>query len=94
MADLDGVWMVERVGGLLPPMWGVRKRIEGERGQTKLGSLPGAPFEVRGLELHYRGPLTGFVDVLNPAGDIFEGRATFCGREFGRFRLRLISNRP
>jgi len=65
-----------------------RKRIRGERGTTQVGSLPGVPFEVRGTELHYRAPFTGFVDALHPAPDGgFEGRATFRGREFGRFRL-------
>ena len=88
MSELDGVWNVERVSGALPPMLGLRKRIRGERGTTQLGSLPGLPFEVRGTEIHYRAPFTGFVDVLHPAPDGgFEGRATFRGREFGRFRL-------
>jgi ferritin-like metal-binding protein YciE len=88
MGELDGVWNVERVSGALPPLVGVRKRIRGERGETQLGSLPGAPFDVRGNELHYRAPFTGFVDVLEPDGDgVYAGRATFRGREVGRFRL-------
>jgi hypothetical protein len=46
------------------------------------------PFDVVGLELRYRAPFRGFVDVLTPAGDgSYEGRATFNGRVFGRFRL-------
>ena len=85
--SLDGVWKVERTGGLLPPLFGVRKEISGSRGETKLGRLPGAPFDVVGLQLHYRGPLSGFVDVLEPAGDGYSGRATLRGREYGRFRL-------
>jgi hypothetical protein len=86
--DLDGTWNVYRTGGLLPPLVGVRKRIAGGRGQTALGPLPGAPFEVVGLELRYRAPFGGFVDVLCPAGDgSFTGRATFRGRPYGSFRL-------
>jgi hypothetical protein len=45
-------------------------------------------FEVRGLELRYRAPFAGLVDLLEPDGDGYRGRATFLGREFGRFRLR------
>jgi len=85
--ELDGVWNVERRGGLLPPLVGVRKRIHGTRGETTCGRLPGMPFEVRGLSLHYRAPFRGFVDELEPDGDGFRGRATFRGREFGRFAL-------
>ena len=88
MAELDGTWNVERTGGWLPPLLGVRKEIRGERGETKLGPLPGARFDVAGRELRYRGPLAGFVDVLEPQGDAFSGRATFRGREFGRFVMR------
>jgi hypothetical protein len=31
-AGLDGEWQVIRTGGLLPPLVGVRKRIEGDHG--------------------------------------------------------------
>ena len=89
MRELDGVWTVERTGGLLPPLLGVRKRISGERGQTRLGPLR-IPFEVRGLSLHYTGALRGLVDVLEPAEPGYRGRATFRGREFGRFAMRRI----
>ena len=88
MAELDGEWDVERVSGTLPPLVGVRKRIQGGRGVTAVGPLPGVPFDVRGFELRYRGPLSAFVDVLEPDGAGFSGRATFRGREFARFRLR------
>jgi hypothetical protein len=91
MAGLDGVWDVRRTGGALPPLVGVRKRIHGTRGETAVGPLPGMPFHVRGLELHYRRPFRGFVDVLEADGDGFRGRATFRGREFGRFELRRRS---
>ncbi|MDX6509529.1 MAG: uncharacterized protein QOG81_1281 [Gaiellaceae bacterium] len=87
MADLDGMWNVERIGGALPPMNGVRKRIEGNRGVTLAGPVR-MRFEVRGLELRYRAPFAGLVDLLEPDGDGYRGRATFLGREFGRFRLR------
>jgi hypothetical protein len=87
VADLDGMWNVERIGGALPPMNGVRKRIEGNRGVTLAGPVR-MRFEVRGLELRYRAPFAGLVDLLEPDGDGYRGRATFLGREFGRFRLR------
>jgi ferritin-like metal-binding protein YciE len=92
MSDLDGIWNVRRLGGLLPPLAGVRKRIRGSRGETAIGRLPGVPFDVRGLSLHYRAPFRGFVDVLEPAGDGYLGRATFRGREFGRFALEPVSD--
>jgi hypothetical protein len=88
VTELDGRWRVIRTGGLLPPMLGVEKRIAGARGETRVGPLPGLPFRVVGLELHYRPPLAGFVDVLEPDEHGFSGRATFRGREFGRFALR------
>jgi hypothetical protein len=87
MAGLDGVWKVERVGGLLPPMVGVSKRIEGPRGQTLVGQLR-LPFDVRGSELRYRGMLTGLVDVLEPEGDGFAGRTVDRSRPLGRFRMQ------
>ena len=89
MAELDGFWNVERVGGALPPMIGVRKRIAGDRGETLVWKLR-VPFEVRDNELRYRAPFRGFVDVIEPSADgsVFRGRATFRGKEFGRFELR------
>jgi hypothetical protein len=87
MNGLDGSWHVHRTGGLLPPLVGVRKRIAGDRGETTVGPLPGARFDVRGLTLHYAWPFSGIVDELEPDGDGFSGRATFRGREFGRFRM-------
>jgi ferritin-like metal-binding protein YciE len=89
--ELDGVWNVTRTGGLLPPLAGVRKRIAGDRGVTAIGRLPGAPFRVTGLELRYEPPFGAFVDVLVPDGEGFAGRATFRGREFGRFRLTRVT---
>jgi ferritin-like metal-binding protein YciE len=93
MTELDGVWYVRRLGGLLPPLVGVRKHIEGTRGETTLGPLPGAPFDVVGLSLHYRAPFTGFVDELRPHGDAYLGRATFRGQEFGRFAMERTPTR-
>jgi ferritin-like metal-binding protein YciE len=89
--ELDGVWEAKRTGGALPPLYGVRKRIAGRRGSTLVaGGALGVPFDVIGLELHYRAPFTGFVDVLTEDGDGFRGRATFRGREIGRFQLTRV----
>jgi hypothetical protein len=88
MGELDGLWRVERTGGLLPPLPGVRKRISNDRGETRVGFLPGVPFDLVGRELRYRGPFAGFVDVVEPDGEGFRGRATFRGRTFGGFVLR------
>ena len=91
MAELDGTWNVRRTGGLLPPLVGVRKHIDGANGETRVGPLPGAPFDVVGLDLRYRAPFSGFVDVIEPDGERFLGRATFREREFGRFALERSS---
>jgi hypothetical protein len=88
--ELDGVWNVKRLGGLLPPMVGVQKRISGSSGETRFGPLFGVPFDVVGRDLHYRAPFRGFVDRLETGGDGYVGRATFHGREFGRFQLTRI----
>ena len=91
VAELDGVWEVRRTGGFLPPLTGVRKRIAGTRGTTRVGDVVGVPFDVRDNELHYRAPFTGFVDVLTPTGTGgFNGRATYRGREFGRFEMTHV----
>ncbi len=50
-----------------------------------------APFDVVGLELRYRGPLDGLVDVLEPGPTGgWNGRATFRGHEYARFRLTPV----
>jgi ferritin-like metal-binding protein YciE len=90
VSALDGVWEVRRTGGLLPPLFGVRKRIMGSRGETRVGDVAGVPFDVVGLELHYRAPFNGFVDVLTANGDGWSGRATVFGREYGRFEMTPI----
>jgi ferritin-like metal-binding protein YciE len=89
VSNLDGVWNVERTGGLLPPLLGVRKTIRGTTGRTTLGPVS-AVFDVVGRELRYRSPLAGFVDVLEPSQDGWNGRALFNGREYGRFRLAPV----
>ena len=91
MGELDGVWNVQRLGGALPPLSSCRKRIEGDRGTTEFGRLPGMPFEVRGLNLHYRGPFRLLVDKLEPRDGGYLGRATLLGREFGRFKMTRLS---
>jgi ferritin-like metal-binding protein YciE len=90
MSELDGVWKVERVGGALPPLVGCRKRISGAHGTTEFSYVPGMPFDVRGLELHYRPPFNLLVDRLEPQNGDFLGHATIAGREFGRFVMRRL----
>ena len=92
MHELDGVWNVKRLGGLLPPMAGVQKRISGSSGETRIGPFLGVPFDVVGHELRYRPPFQGFVDELKPDGARWLGRATFRGRAFGRFALQRNSD--
>ena len=87
MAGLDGHWDVRRLSGLLPPLVGVSKRIDGDRGATVLPGGVGVPFSVVGHELRYRPPFAMVVDVLEPDGDGWRGRATVFGRTVGEFRL-------
>lgn len=94
MAELDGVWNVVRLGGVLPPLVAVRKEIDGTRGVTRVGPLPGIPFEVEDLKLRYRPPFSAFVDELEPSSEGFRGRATFCGHEFGQFAMRRSADAP
>ena len=95
MDELGGVWNVERTGGFLPPLLGVRKRIGSTSGVTTVGPVR-ARFDVVGRELRYRAPFTGFVDVLEPGGltedgaGSWNGRALLHGREYGRFRLTPV----
>jgi ferritin-like metal-binding protein YciE len=90
--ELEGDWRVERLGGFLPPMTGVRKRIRGGRGETRIGPLPGWPFSIARragrVALIYRLPLPMLVDELwAGAGGSWLGRSTVGGRELGRFRM-------
>jgi hypothetical protein len=87
MGELEGEWNVRRVSGILPPLYGVRKRIEGSRGVT-LPPLPvPLPFDVVGHELRYRGLLSGLVDQLEPDGEGWRGVACYRGRVLGRFAM-------
>jgi hypothetical protein len=85
--ELDGEWDVRRVSGLLPPLVGIRKRISGDHGATLVPGGIGVPFLVVGRELRYRPPLSMVVDVLEPDGDGWHGRATVYGRTVGDFRM-------
>jgi ferritin-like metal-binding protein YciE len=92
MKDLEGDWQVERLDGFLPPMLGIRKRIRGDRGETRIGILPGWPFRVERregrIELVYRPPFSAIVDELwTGAEGSWLGRSTLSGRELGRFRM-------
>jgi len=91
MTDLDGTWNVRRVSGALPPLNGVRKRIEGASGETIVLGGRGIPFEVRGHELRYQAPFAFLVDVLEPDERGFRGRATAFGRTYGEFELRRVA---
>jgi hypothetical protein len=88
---LAGSWAVERTGGFLPPLVGVAKRIDGDRGWTTVAGLRIASFDVAGLELRYRPPFSGLVDVLEPETDSsYAGTASFRGRGFGTFRMTRV----
>ena len=92
MKDLEGDWRVRRLGGLLPPMIGVRKRISGDRGATRIGPLPGWPLSVERREgrvaLIYVSPFSALVDeVWAGAQGSWLGRSTLAGRELGRLRM-------
>jgi len=91
MGELDGEWEVRRVGGLLPPLYGFRKRIDGGSGMTVLGPI-GMPFDVVGRELRYRGALSrGLVDTVEPGEDgWWDGVAHYRGRKLGRFAMRRL----
>ena len=93
--DIEGAWRVQRTGGLLPPMLGVWKRIEGARGETRVGFLVGWPFDVErrpdGFALVYRFPFSAIVDEIRAApGGSWVGSSVVGGRKFGRFRMRRI----
>jgi len=98
MTNLEGDWHVERLGGLLPPMIGVWKRIRGDRGQTRIGPLwPGVPFRLAQrreghVALVYRPPFWGLVDELRAEADgsSWLGRTMLGDRELGTFRMTRI----
>ena len=91
MAELDGEWNVRRVSGLLPPLYGVRKRIGGARGVTVLGPVA-AGFDVVDRELRYRGVFSGLVDAVEPEGDGWRGVARYRGRVLGCFAMARVTS--
>jgi ferritin-like metal-binding protein YciE len=98
MRSLEGEWRVKRLGGLLPPMVGVRKTIRGGAGETRVGPLPVWPFRAKrtfeSVDLIYRRPFSTFVDEVRRAPDgSWLGRMTFLGLELGRFRMTPIEHR-
>jgi hypothetical protein len=93
MGELDGEWSVRRLGGLLPPLYGMRKQIDGTEGATVLGPAK-ARFDVVGRELRYRGVWSGLVDTVEPEGTGWQGVARYRGRVLGRFAMSpVISTR-
>lgn len=91
----DGYWRVERTGGLLPPMIGVRKRVRGGRGETWVGPLLRWPFRLEDragcVALIYDPPFSSWVDELTPGGPgLWIGTATLGGHPIGRFRMVRI----
>ena len=92
---LQGEWRVECLGGLLPSMIGVRKRIQDGRGETGVGALSGWPFRIerRGeiVVLVYSPPPSMLVDGLRTeqGGSRF-GRSVLGGRELGLFRRTRV----
>jgi ferritin-like metal-binding protein YciE len=89
---LEGDWRVEHLGGVLPPMVGVRKRIRGEGGETRVGPLVIWHFRIERRDeraaLVYRAPFSSLVDELEAAADgSILGRSVLAGRELGRFRM-------
>ncbi len=98
MESLEGEWRVERLGGLLPPMIGVRKTIRDGAGETRVGPLAVWPFRREPKEgrvaLVYGTPLSMFVDEVRREPDgSWLGRMTFLGLELGRFRMTPIDHR-
>ena len=90
---------MSRIDGALPPMPFVRKRIEGDRGRTCVGALPGVPFRVEatgaGARLVYLGPLSLVTDEISPRADgSWEGTASVAGRGIGRFRMTRLGGPP
>jgi ferritin-like metal-binding protein YciE len=81
---------------MLPPLIGVRKRIDGARGATLVAdSRLAIEFDVVDNELRYRAPFDGFVDVLEEDdAEGFRGRFTFRGRELGRFAMARVETEP
>ena len=75
----------------LPPLYGVRKRIEGAGGVTLLGPLH-SPFASSGASCGTEGALSrGLVDSVEPGEDgWWDGVARYRGRLLGRFAMRRV----
>ena len=87
MSELEGDWKLHRLFGVLPPLAGMRKQIRGDHGATVLPGGLRVPFAVVAHELRYRPPFSMVVDVLEPDGEGWHGRATVFGRTVGEFRM-------
>ena len=87
MSELEGDWELRRLSGALPSLAGMRKQIRGDRGATVLPGGLRVPFVVVAHELRYRPPFSPVVDVLEPDGEGWHGRATVFGRTLGEFRM-------
>ena len=91
MGELDGVWEVRR--SRRPAAAALRSAQADRRraGVTLLG-IVGAPFDVVGRELRYKGALSrGLVDTVEPGEDgWWDGVARYRGRELGRFAMRRV----
>ena len=90
---------MRRRRGLLPPLAGVSKRIEGPEGVTRLGPLAVGRFAVRerpgGVALVYRRPWSAVVDELRPArGGGWIGTMRVFGRAVGGFSMRRREAAP
>jgi ferritin-like metal-binding protein YciE len=97
-AHLEGEWEVEHVSGLLPSMGGIRKRIRGNGGETRVGPLPVWSFRSERKEgrvaLVNRRPFSVLVDELRPKPDgSWLGRSTLLGLELGEFRMISVDRR-
>lgn len=82
---IEGHFRVRWVSGLLPPL-GISKRINVDRGVTKILSVPLMPFRVKGRELRYIGLPIHDLLVPQPDGS-YLGEGYVFGIRFCRFRL-------
>ena len=88
MRDLDGEWNVRRVSGVLPPLYGVRKRIDGLKGVDAAAGAPAAPVRrAPDASSATAACSRACVDHLEPDGDGWRGVARYRGRTLGRFAM-------
>jgi len=95
-AELEGRWRVERLSGALPPLIGAHKEIQGNRGATRFGPVPGVSFRIEEREDYlafvYRLPSSMLIDEVREESEgSWLGEATLAGRAFGRFRMTRVS---